>query len=237
MANPASPRNFFPEGGAVHTYPTGEPPLLPEKMPLTAEGGPEAGAGARKPVAVGWAEQNRVKVERERSDRTLRRFCGANRRGWRAPAAAGVHQGESGERSGPDVGSRGGNDRVPTSPTAGGGGVGAAKSGQGGEGAKRPDLEAVLRSGQAGAGGRRRRHESARAEPCEPGEGLRNPRSGIRRRQATETCKSSAVDFRRGRAARGNLINLAAGIDANADFFKCLTQRLFNLEIGSLLRR
>jgi hypothetical protein len=48
---------------------------------LTAEGGPEADAGARKPVVAGWAEENRVKVERERSDRTLTRFCGANRRG------------------------------------------------------------------------------------------------------------------------------------------------------------
>ena len=40
-------------------------------------------------------------------------------------------------------------------PEAGCGGVGGAKSGQGGEGAKRPDLEAVLRSEQVGlkAGG------------------------------------------------------------------------------------
>ena len=100
-------------------------------MHLTAEGGPEAAAGARKPVVAGWAEQNRVKVERERSDRTLTRFCGANRWGWRAPAAAGVHQGELGERSEPNAGPRGGKDRVPTSPAVGGGGVGGGKPGQG----------------------------------------------------------------------------------------------------------
>src|ERR1019366_4183600 len=35
-------------------------------------------------------------------------------------------------------------------PQAGGVGVGGAKPGQGGEGAKRPDLEAVLRSEQVG---------------------------------------------------------------------------------------
>ena len=132
MANPASPRNFFPEGGAVHTYPTGEPPLLPEKMPFTAEGGPEAAAGARKPVAVGWAKQNRVKVEGVLAT-TLRRFCGANRWGWRAQAAAGVHQGELGERSEPNAGSRGGMSRVTTSATAGGGGVGEPGPGQGRE--------------------------------------------------------------------------------------------------------
>jgi hypothetical protein len=53
----------------------------------------EAAVGDRKPVAVGWAEKNRVKVERERSDRTLRRFFGANRWGWRTQEAAGVHLG------------------------------------------------------------------------------------------------------------------------------------------------
>ena len=67
---------------------------------------PEAARGDRKPVVVGRAEQNRVKVERERSDRTLRRFCGANRWGWRAPAAAGDRSWEPGERSEPGAGLR-----------------------------------------------------------------------------------------------------------------------------------
>jgi len=91
--------------------------------------------------------------------RPLTRFCGADRWGWRATAAAGVRQGELGERSEPNAGSRGGIGRVPASATAGGGGAGEAKSGQGG-GRTRHYLEAVLRSGQVGAGGRRSRHES-----------------------------------------------------------------------------
>jgi hypothetical protein len=53
---------------------------------------PRTAGADRRPVVVGWAEQNRVKVERERSDRTLRRFCGANRRGRRAVEADRVHQ-------------------------------------------------------------------------------------------------------------------------------------------------
>jgi hypothetical protein len=44
------------------------PYFAPGKMPLTAEGGPEAADGARKPVEAGWAEQNRVKIENERGD-------------------------------------------------------------------------------------------------------------------------------------------------------------------------
>jgi hypothetical protein len=143
-------------------------------MSLTAEGGPEADAGARKPVAAGRAEQNRVKVERERSDRTLRRFCGANRWGWRAPAAAGVHKGESGERSGPDAGPRGGKGRVPPVPIVGGGGVGGAKPGQGG-GRTRHYLEAVLRCEQGGpeigAGGASRL-KSVRSGKCGGGHGV-----------------------------------------------------------------
>jgi hypothetical protein len=38
-------------------------------------------------------------------------------------------------------------------PEAGGGGVSGATPGQGGKGATRPDLEAVLRSGQVGLEG------------------------------------------------------------------------------------
>ena len=49
-----------------------------------------AGADRRLGAAV-WAEQNRVKVERERSNRTLRRFCGANRWGRRAVEAGRVN--------------------------------------------------------------------------------------------------------------------------------------------------
>ena len=64
----------------------------------------EAAVGDRKPVAVGWAEQSRVKVERERSERTLRRFCGANRWGRREVEAGRDRQGEPGERSEPGAG-------------------------------------------------------------------------------------------------------------------------------------
>ncbi len=98
-------------------------------MKENAEGVSEAGVGVRKPVVAGWAKEKRVKVERERSDRTLTRFSEANRRGWRATAAAGVHQWESGERSGPDAGPRGGLGRETPAPTVGGGGVGEAKTG------------------------------------------------------------------------------------------------------------
>ena len=76
-------------------------------MKENAEGVSEAGVGVRKPVVAGWAKEKRVKVERERSNRTLTRFSEADRWGCRATAAAGVHQGESGERSGPDAGPRG----------------------------------------------------------------------------------------------------------------------------------
>jgi hypothetical protein len=152
----------------------------------------EADADARKPVAAGWAEQNRVKVERERSDRTLTRFCGANRWGWRAPAAAGVHQGELGERSEPNVWPRGGRDRVPTSPAVGGGGAGGAKPGQGGEGAKRPDLDAVLWSEQVGL-------EGAGGGWSPPGGVGRAKRA---QRGATGRKRSSA-DFARRRRWRG----------------------------------
>jgi hypothetical protein len=61
--------------------------------------------------------------------------------------------------------------------------VGGGKPGQGGEGAKRPDLEAVLRSEQAGAEGRRRRHESNRgcgaSIESEARGGEKQQRSGI----------------------------------------------------------
>jgi hypothetical protein len=87
----------------------GKPPLLLEtEMNKNAEGVSEAAVSDRKPVAVGWAQQSRVKVERERSDRTLRRFCEADRWGWRAPEAAGVRSGESGERSESGAGQWGG---------------------------------------------------------------------------------------------------------------------------------
>ena len=76
-----------------------KPSLLLEREMKNAEGVSEAAVGVRKPVVAGWAKQYRVKVERERSDRTLRRSCGANRRGWRTSEAAEVHQGEPGERS------------------------------------------------------------------------------------------------------------------------------------------
>ena len=98
-------------------------------MKENAEGVSEAGVGVRKPVVAGWAKEKRVKVERERSDRTLTRFSEANRWGWRATAAAGVNQGESGKRSGPDAGLRGGMGRVTLVPTGGGGRVGGAKRG------------------------------------------------------------------------------------------------------------
>lgn len=64
----------------------GEPPLLRERAPLS-----RADGGGRRQVVVGRAERRRVKVERERSERTLRRRGGANRRGRRQPEAARVH--------------------------------------------------------------------------------------------------------------------------------------------------
>jgi hypothetical protein len=71
---------------------------------------------------------------------------------------------------------------VPAPATVGGGGVGGGNPGQGGEGAKRLDLEADLRSEQAGAEGRRSRHESIKrgawgAKRAGRGDG-RRPQSG-----------------------------------------------------------
>ena len=148
-----------------------KPPLLLEREMKNAEGVSEAAVGDRKPVVAGWAEQSRVKVERERSDRTLRRFCGANRWGWRAPEAAGVHQGESGERSEPDAGPRGGMGRVTPEPTVGGGGVGEAEPGQGGR--ERSD-RTLTRSFAKRTGGGRRAALAARVE--------RNHRAATKRR-------------------------------------------------------
>ncbi len=101
-----------------------------------AEGVSEAAVGVRKPVVAGWAEQGRVKVERERSDRTLRWSCGANRWGWRAQKAAGVRQGEPVERSESGAGQRGGRVEWRRSRNVGGGGAGEREPGQGGKGAK-----------------------------------------------------------------------------------------------------
>ncbi len=47
------------------------------------------------------------------------------------PEAAGVREAELGEQSEPNAVQRGGMSRVPASATAGGGGVGGAKPGQG----------------------------------------------------------------------------------------------------------
>jgi hypothetical protein len=44
-------------------------------------------------VAAEWAEQSWVKVERERSDRTLTRICGADRWGWSTLEVAGGPRG------------------------------------------------------------------------------------------------------------------------------------------------
>ena len=70
--------------------PTGAKPRPPSGMRDESE----AAVDDRKPVVVGWAEQNWFKVERERSEWTLRRFCGVNRWGWRVSEAAGVYPGE-----------------------------------------------------------------------------------------------------------------------------------------------
>ena len=107
--------------------PDGDKPPLPLEREMKSE----AAVGDRKPVAAGWAQQNRVKASEGVLARALRRFCEANRWGWRAPEAAEVRQGESGERSGPDAGQRGVMGRVPLVPIVGGGGVGGAKPGQG----------------------------------------------------------------------------------------------------------
>jgi hypothetical protein len=67
----------------------GEPPLLRKEIRF------EAAGGGRRPVGFGWAEPGRVKVERERSDRTLTRSGGANRRGRGPQEAAESTSGEA----------------------------------------------------------------------------------------------------------------------------------------------
>lgn len=52
---------------------------------------PRAAAADRRPVVVGGRSGGRVKVERERSDRTLRRPRGADRRGRRKAEVDRVH--------------------------------------------------------------------------------------------------------------------------------------------------
>lgn len=87
---PRTSQEIFPEGGAVCCLPGGDkPPLLSERENSGAAG------GGRQQVVVGRAQQGRVKVERERSDRTLTRACEANRWGWRTLEAA---DGRSGDR-------------------------------------------------------------------------------------------------------------------------------------------
>src|SRR5262249_31435924 len=75
-----SPQKIFPEGGAVLTRPQGRTAPLPEEIQIgSRRRRPEAGGsgvGAAKPGQGGEGVLAR----------TLTRFCGANRRGWRATA-------------------------------------------------------------------------------------------------------------------------------------------------------
>lgn len=83
-------RQIWRRGGSFGAERESEPPLLRNLEPRAA--------GALRSLAgLGRAERGRIKVERERSDRTWRRCRGANRRGRSTVEAARVHQGELGE--------------------------------------------------------------------------------------------------------------------------------------------
>ena len=76
----------------------GEPPLLRKGVPI------ENAGAARRPAGLRWAERSRVKVERERSDRTLRRRSEANRWGRRAAEADESTRGSRGSEADPTGG-------------------------------------------------------------------------------------------------------------------------------------
>ena len=79
----------------------GEPPLLRKEIRFEA---PEPSGGR---LGLGWAALGRVKVERERSDRTLTRAGAAKRWSRRAAEADESASGEAGQRSGAAEGRRG----------------------------------------------------------------------------------------------------------------------------------
>jgi len=97
--NRKSPRNLSGRRSGSFCSQRGRtaPPYGKHSKPRTA-------GAERRPVVAGWAEKDWVKVEREHSDRTLRQYCGANRRGRRAAETVRVHSGELGERSEPSAG-------------------------------------------------------------------------------------------------------------------------------------
>lgn len=129
-------------------------------MKQNAEGVSEAGVGVRKPVVAGWAKEKRVKVERERSDRTLTRFpkrtggAGGRRRRLESTRGSPGSEADRTRGHGEEWAER--RRRRPEAVA----GWAKQKRGQGGEGVKRPDLDAVFRSEQVGAGGRCWRRES-----------------------------------------------------------------------------
>ena len=110
------------------------------------ESSSRTGGAARRPAGPGRAERRRVKLEKERSDWSLTRRSGADRRGRRAVEAGRVHPrvrrepdggGVASPRGGGEntaVSGRGGRRRVTPARRAGVG-AGGAGPGQAGEGA------------------------------------------------------------------------------------------------------